>query len=133
MTAGTRDRRGVPPVLDTAFTRVFGVDHPIVCGGMTAVGTAELISAVAEAGALGFLTALTQPTPEALAVEIARCREITDKPFGINLTVMPTVQPVSYDEYLDAAVAGGIEVVETGAVLLMTVTTDNRSPCVTAR
>jgi len=97
----------------TAFTELFGVDHPIVCGGMTAVGRAELIGAVAEAGALGFLTALTQPTPEALVKEIDRCREMTDRPFGVNLTILPTVRPVPYDEYRDAIVESGVGIVET--------------------
>ena len=67
-------------MLSTPFTELFGVRHPIVCGGMTAVGTADLVAPVAEAGALAFLTALTQPTPEALAAEIARCRDMTDQP-----------------------------------------------------
>lgn len=97
----------------TRFTETFGVEHPIVCGGMTAVGTADLIGAVAEAGALGFLTALTQPTPEALSAEIARCRELTDKPFGVNLTILPTIDPVPYDEYRDAIIDAGIGIVET--------------------
>ncbi len=96
-----------------AFTTTFGIEHPIVCGGMTAVGTADLISAVANAGALGFLTALTQPTPEALVKEIARCRDLTDKPFGVNLTILPTINPVPYDEYRDAIIDSGITVVET--------------------
>ncbi|GAA3894537.1 nitronate monooxygenase [Streptomyces gulbargensis] len=100
-------------MISTPFTELFGVDHPIVCGGMTGVGTAELISAVAEAGALGFLTALTQPTPEALAREIARCRERTDRPFGVNLTVLPTLKPVPYAEYRAAIIESGIRVVET--------------------
>lgn len=100
-------------MLNTRFTEAFGVEHPIVCGGMTGVGTAELISAVAEAGGLGFLTALTQPTPEALAAEIVRCREMTDKPFGVNLTLLPTVNPVPYDEYRAAIIDGGITIVET--------------------
>lgn len=95
------------------FTETFGIDHPIVCGGMTAVGTADLIAAVANAGALGFLTALTQPTPEALAKEIGRCREMTDKPFGVNLTILPTITPVPYDEYRDAIIDSGIKIVET--------------------
>lgn len=97
----------------TDFTRTFGVDHPIVCGGMTAVGTADLISAVANAGALGFITALTQPTPEALAKEIARCRDLTDKPFGVNLTILPTIRPVPYEEYRNVIVESGVPVVET--------------------
>jgi nitronate monooxygenase len=92
---------------------MFGVDHPIVCGGMTGLGTAPLISAVAEAGALGFLTALTQPSPEALVKEIARTRDLTDKPFGVNLTILPTIDPVPYDEYRAAIVEAGITVVET--------------------
>ena len=92
---------------------MFGVDHPIVCGGMTGLGTAPLISAVAEAGALGFLTALTQPSPEALVKEIARTRDLTDRPFGVNLTILPTIDPVPYDEYRAAIVESGITVVET--------------------
>lgn len=99
--------------MKTKFTELFGIEHPIVCGGMTGVGTAELISAVANAGALGFLTALTQPTPELLAKEIQRCRNMTDKPFGVNLTILPTINPVPYDEYRQAIVESGIKVVET--------------------
>ena len=95
------------------FTRTFGIEHPIVCGGMTAVGTADLIAAVANAGALGFLTALTQPTPEDLAKEIWRCQNMTDKPFGVNLTILPTINPVPYDEYRDAIIESGIKIVET--------------------
>lgn len=100
-------------MLETRFTREFGIEHPVVCGGMTGVGTASLIGAVAEAGALGFLTALTQPTPEALVVEIGRVRELTDKPFGVNLTILPTVNPVPYDEYQQAVIESGIRIVET--------------------
>jgi NAD(P)H-dependent flavin oxidoreductase YrpB (nitropropane dioxygenase family) len=100
-------------MLKTAMTEAFGVEHPIVQGGMQWVGRAELISAVANAGALGFLTALTQPTPEDLAKEIKRCQEMTDKPFGVNLTILPTINPTPYDEYMDAIVQGGIKVVET--------------------
>jgi len=100
-------------VFRTAFTEMFGIEHPIVCGGMTAVGTADLIAAVANAGALGFITALTQPTPEALTGEIRRCREMTDKPFGVNLTILPTITPVPYDEYRQAIIESGITIVET--------------------
>jgi NAD(P)H-dependent flavin oxidoreductase YrpB (nitropropane dioxygenase family) len=100
-------------MIRTTFTEQFGVDHPILCGGMTGLGTAELISAVANAGALGFLTALTQPTPEALVKEIARTRELTDKPFGVNLTILPTINPVPYEEYRAAIIESGITVVET--------------------
>lgn len=99
--------------MKTPFTELFGVQHPIVCGGMTALGTADLIAPVAEAGALGFLTALTQPTPEALAAEIARCRELTDRTFGVNLTILPSLQPVPYDEYRDAIIESGVRIVET--------------------
>lgn len=98
---------------DTRFTRMFGVRHPIVCGGMVGVGRAELIAAVAEAGALGFLSALTQKTPDGLADEIRRTRELTDAPFGVNLTILPTVEPVPYDEYRQVIVESGVQVVET--------------------
>ncbi|MFE5210962.1 NAD(P)H-dependent flavin oxidoreductase [Streptomyces sp. NPDC056600] len=100
-------------MLRTRFTEMFGVRHPIVQGGMQWVGRAELVSAVAEAGALGFLTALTQPTPEALAREIARCREMTDQPFGVNLTILPSISPPPYDEYRRAIVESGVRIVET--------------------
>src|SRR5215203_205582 len=100
-------------MLHTRFTEVFGVRHPILCGGMTGLGTAPLIAAVANAGALGFLTALTQPTPEALATEIARTRDLTDEPFGVNLTILPTIRPVPYDEYRAAIIESGVTIVET--------------------
>ncbi len=100
-------------MLRTRFTEAFGVDHPIVQGGMQWVGTAPLVAAVANAGALGMLTALTQPTPEALTAEIARTRELTDRGFGINLTIMPIVRDVPYDEYRLAIAEAGITVVET--------------------
>jgi nitronate monooxygenase len=99
--------------LRTRFTELFGVEHPIIQGGMQWVGKAELVAAVAEAGALGFLTALTQPTPEALAKEIARTRDLTDKPFGVNLTILPTITPPPYAEYRAAIIEGGVKVVET--------------------
>ncbi|MDK1020149.1 MAG: nitronate monooxygenase, partial [Candidatus Hydrogenedentes bacterium] len=100
-------------MLKTRFTEEFGIEHPIVQGGMQWVGRAELISAVANAGALGFLTALTQPTPEDLEKEIARTREMTDKPFGVNLTIFPTLKPVPYDEYIQVMVESGIKIIET--------------------
>jgi NADH:quinone reductase (non-electrogenic) len=100
-------------MIRTRFTEMFGVAHPIVQGGMQWVGRAELTSAVANAGALGFLTALTQPSPEALVKEIARCREMTDKPFGVNLTLLPTLIPRNYDAYIDAIIDSGIKIVET--------------------
>jgi nitronate monooxygenase len=100
-------------MLKTRFTEMFGIKHPIVQGGMQNVGKAELVAAVANAGALGFITALTQPTPERLANEIKRTREMTDKPFGVNLTILPTINPVPYDEYRQAIIEGGIKIVET--------------------
>jgi NAD(P)H-dependent flavin oxidoreductase YrpB (nitropropane dioxygenase family) len=100
-------------MIRTRFTQMFGIEHPIVQGGMQWVGRAELTSAVANAGALGFLTALTQPTPEALVQEIARCREMTDKPFGVNLTILPTLVPRNYDAYIDAIISSDIKIVET--------------------
>lgn len=99
--------------LTTRFTEAFGVEHPIVQGGMQGVSRAELVAAVANAGALGFLSALTQPTPEALAAEIARTRELTDQPFGVNLTILPTIDPPPYDEYRRAIIESGVKVVET--------------------
>ena len=100
-------------MIRTRITELFGIDHPILCGGMTGLGTAQLIAAVANAGALGFLTALTQPTPEALAEEIRRTRELTDRPFGVNLTILPTIKPVPYDEYRAAIIESGVRIVET--------------------
>jgi len=100
-------------MIKTRFTELFGVEHPIVQGGMQWVGRAELVAAVANAGALGFLTALTQPTPEDLTKEIARCREMTDKPFGVNLTILPSIKPPPYAEYRRAIIEAGIKIVET--------------------
>ena len=100
-------------MLQTRFTKMFGVQHPIVQGGMQWVGRASLVSAVANAGALGFITALTQPTPEDLEKEIKRCRELTDKPFGVNLTILPALKPPPYEEYRRAIIESGIKIVET--------------------
>ena len=91
-------------MIKTRFTELVGVDHPIVQGGMQWVGRAELVAAVANAGALGFITALTQPTPEDLTKEIARCRGLTDKPFGVNLTILPSIKPI---EKAAGVVVGG--------------------------
>ena len=99
--------------LKTKFTETFGIEHPIAQGGMQWVGRAELVAAVANAGALGFLTALTQPTPADLAREIDRVREMTDKPFGVNLTILPAITPPPYDEYRQVIVDAGIKIVET--------------------
>jgi nitronate monooxygenase len=99
--------------MKTRFTEAFGVQHPIVQGGMQWVGRAELVAAVANAGALGHITALTQPTPGDLAKEIARCRELTDKPFGVNLTILPTINPPPYREYAQTIIDCGVPFVET--------------------
>jgi NADH:quinone reductase (non-electrogenic) len=100
-------------MLTTRFTKTFGVRHPIVQGGMQWVGRAELVAAVANAGGLGFITALTQSTPEDLSAEIARCRELTDQPFGVNLTILPTINPPPYAEYRAAIIDSGVKIVET--------------------
>lgn len=99
--------------LSTAFTRMFGIEHPIAMGGMQWVGRAPLVAAVANAGALGFLTALTQPSPEELVREIGRVRDRTDKPFGVNLTILPTMRPPPYAEYRRAIIESGVTIVET--------------------
>ena len=99
--------------IKTRFTEEFGIEKPIACGGMQWVGYAEMIAPVANAGCLGFLTALTQPTPEDLAKEIARTKEMTDQPFGVNLTILPTITPPPYAEYRQAIIEGGIKIVET--------------------
>jgi NAD(P)H-dependent flavin oxidoreductase YrpB (nitropropane dioxygenase family) len=100
-------------MLRTRFTEMFGVEAPITCGGMTRVGKAELIAAVANAGALGFITAHSAGPPEALFKEVQKCRDMTDKPFGVNLTILPSITPIPYDEYREAIIESGIRVVET--------------------
>ncbi len=100
-------------MLKTRFTEMFGVEAPITCGGMTRVGGAELIAAVDNAGALGFITAHSAGPPEALAKEVQRCRDMTDKPFGVNLTILPSITPIPYDEYREAIIASGVKIVET--------------------
>jgi nitronate monooxygenase len=97
----------------TRFTELFGVEHPVVQGGMQWVGRAPLVAAVANAGGLGFITALTQPTPDDLRAEIRRCRELTDKPFGVNLTILPAITPPPYAEYRQAIIDEGVPFVET--------------------
>ncbi|HIF86326.1 MAG TPA: nitronate monooxygenase [Gammaproteobacteria bacterium] len=99
--------------MQTRVTEMLGIEHPIIQGGMQWVGLAELASAVSNAGGLGILTGLTQPTPEDLQKEIARCREMTDKPFAVNLTILPTIKPVPYEEYAQAIVDSGVMIVET--------------------
>ena len=97
----------------TRITDLLGIEHPIVQGGMQGVGVAELASAVSNAGGLGILTALTQPSPEALRAEIDRCRSMTDKPFGVNMTVFPTINSPDYGAYAQAIIDSGVKIVET--------------------
>lgn len=99
--------------MKTRITELFGIEHPIIQGGMHYVGFAELASAVSNAGGLGIITGLTQKSPEDLAKEIARCNEMTDKPFGVNLTFLPTVTSPDYPGYIDAIIQGGVKIVET--------------------
>lgn len=99
--------------MKTRITEMFGIEHPIMQGGMHYVGFAELAAAVSNAGALGIITGLTQKSPADLANEIARCRDMTDKPFGVNLTFLPTVSSPDYPGYVKAIIDGGVKVVET--------------------
>jgi nitronate monooxygenase len=99
--------------MKTRITELFGIQHPIIQGGMHYVAFAELAAAVSNAGGLGIITALTQKTPEDLAKEIARCHGMTDKPFGVNLTFLPTVQTPDYPGYVAAIIEGGVKIVET--------------------
>ena len=99
--------------MKTRITELLGIEHPIIQGGMHYVGFAELAAAVSNAGGLGIITGLTQKTPELLAKEIAKCREMTDKPFGVNLTFLPTFAKPPYPEYIRAIIEGGVKVVET--------------------
>jgi nitronate monooxygenase len=101
------------PPIHTRVSEMLGIRYPIIQGGMMWVGRAELASAVSNAGGLGILTALTQPTPEALVKEIERCRTMTDQPFGVNLTILPSASPPPYEAYLDAIIGSGIKVLET--------------------
>lgn len=99
--------------LKTRITEMLGIEHPIVQGGMMWVGTADLAAAVSNGGGLGIITALTQPTPDDLRREIDRCRSLTDKPFGVNLTILPSVSPPPYAEYRRAIIESGVKIVET--------------------
>jgi len=99
--------------MKTRITELFGIEHPILQGGMHYVGFAEMAAAVSNAGGLGIVTALTQPTPDALAKEIARCHGMTSKPFGVNLTFLPGFANPPYPEYIQAIIEGGVKVVET--------------------
>lgn len=100
-------------MLNTRITQLLGIQYPIIQGGMMWVGRAELAAAVSNAGGLGILTGLTQPTPEALTSEIERCRGMTDKPFGVNLTMLPSANPPPYERYLEAIIDSGVKVLET--------------------
>lgn len=99
--------------MKTRITELFNIEHPIIQGGMHYVGFAELVAAVSNAGGLGIITGLTQKTPELLANEIAKCRAMTDKPFGVNLTFLPTVSSPDYAGYIRVIIDGGVKVVET--------------------
>jgi nitronate monooxygenase len=99
--------------MKTRITEMFGIEHPIIQGGMHYVGFAELAAAVSNAGGLGIITGLTQSTPELLAKEIARCRDMTDKPIGVNLTFLPAFAKPPYPEYIRAIIEGGVKIVET--------------------
>ena len=99
--------------MKTRITEMFGIQHPIIQGGMHYVGFAEMAAAVSNAGGLGIITALTQGTPEKLAAEIARCRDMTDKPFGVNLTFLPTVNAPDYPGLVRTIIEGGVKIVET--------------------
>ena len=100
-------------MITTRLTELLGIEHPIVQGGMQWVATAPLVAAVAESGALGFLSALTQPTPDDLRAEIERCRRLTSAPFGVNLTILPSISPPPYAEYRQTIIDAGITIVET--------------------
>jgi nitronate monooxygenase len=97
----------------TRITEMFGIETPIIMGGMTGVGYGELVASVANAGALGFITAHMFPSGEALLEEIEKTRALTDKPFGVNLTLLPSINPIPYDDYREAIIASGIKIVET--------------------
>ena len=100
-------------VMKTRITELFGIQHPIIQGGMHYVGFAELAAAVSNAGGLGIITGLTQKSPTLLSEEIAKCRSLTDKPFGVNLTFLPTLTSPDYPGYIKAIVEGGVKAVET--------------------
>jgi NADH:quinone reductase (non-electrogenic) len=99
--------------MKTRATTILGIEHPVVQGGMQWVATAELAAAVSNAGGLGVISALTTGSPENLAREIGRCRNLTDRPFGVNLTILPSISPPPYDEYRDVIVRAKVPVVET--------------------
>ena len=99
--------------MKTRITELFGIEHPVIQGGMHHVGFAEMAAAVSNAGGLGIITGLTQKSPEDLANEIAKCNDMTDKPFGVNLTFLPGFASPDYPGYIEAIIAGGVRIVET--------------------
>ena len=99
--------------MKTKITELFDIEHPIIQGGMHYVGFAELAAAVSNAGGLGIITGLTQGTPEKLANEIAKCKDMTDKPFGVNLTFLPSLSPPDYPGLIKVIIEGGVKIVET--------------------
>src|SRR5437867_13391489 len=99
--------------MKTRITELFGIERPIIQGGMHYVGFAELAAAVANAGGLGLITSLTQPSPQHLADDVSKCRAMTNKPFGVNLTFLPSVTPPHYPGYIQAIIDGGVKRVET--------------------
>ncbi|HEY0914645.1 MAG TPA: nitronate monooxygenase [Solimonas sp.] len=107
------DMQTLQPAMKNRVTDALGIRYPIIQGGMQWVGFAEMAAAVSNAGGLGVLTALSQPTPEDLAKEIARCRELTDQPFGVNLTILPSINPPPYERYLDVVIDSGVKILET--------------------
>eukprot|EP00242_Pyramimonas_sp_CCMP2087_P008970 CAMPEP_0198199156 /NCGR_PEP_ID=MMETSP1445-20131203/2478_1 /TAXON_ID=36898 /ORGANISM="Pyramimonas sp., Strain CCMP2087" /LENGTH=184 /DNA_ID=CAMNT_0043868909 /DNA_START=469 /DNA_END=1019 /DNA_ORIENTATION=- len=100
-------------VLETRVTKILGIEHPIIQGGMHYVGYATLAAAVSEAGGLGTITALTQKSPEDLRAEIRKCRTLTSKPFAVNLTLLPALMPPDYDAYCNVVIEEGVKIVET--------------------
>lgn len=112
-TSGAVERGERATEMKTRITELFGIEHPIVQGGMHYVGLAPLAAAVSNAGGLGIITALTLGTPEKLAQEIARCRELTQKPFGVNLTFLPALATPPYQEYIEVIISSGVGIVET--------------------
>ena len=99
--------------MKTRITEMLEIEHPIIQGGMHYVGLAELASAVSNAGGLGIITGLTQGTPEKLTAEINKCKDMTDKPFGVNLTFLPSLTPPDYPGLIESIIKGGVKIVET--------------------
>ncbi len=99
--------------MKTRVTEMLGIRYPIIQGGMQWVGLAEMASAVSNAGGLGILTGLSQPSPDALRAEIARCREMTDQSFGVNMTIFPSIKPPPYADYIEAIIDSGVTIIET--------------------